>query len=301
MISPEQVAEMLYPQAASTSHPGPIPTVAPTPTYYQVAHEAGHRTLWVIFAAMTLASALFALLSWNVPVSKRLYHTTTTLALLVSALAYFAMASGQATSLSCHVVRDSHKHVPDTFHEVCRQVYWGRYVQWALTTPLVLLNLCLLGGLSGAYTLMALAANLIMVLTGLFAAFAAEHTAQKWGWFAISALSYLFVVWHVALNGMRSVSNKTARVKKLWASLATYVLVLWAAYPIVWGITTLARRTNVDTEIIIFAILDALALPVFGLWLLISHRAIAETNLDLGGYWSQGVPAEGRIRIGEDE
>jgi bacteriorhodopsin len=69
----------------------------------------------------------------------------------------------------------------------------------------------------------------------------------------------------------------------------------------VWGVTTLARRTSVDTEIIIFAVLDALALPVFGLWLLISHRAIAETNLDLGGYWSQGVPAEGRIRIGEDE
>jgi bacteriorhodopsin len=63
----------------------------------------------------------------------------------------------------------------------------------------------------------------------------------------------------------------------------------------------LARKTNVDTEIIIYAVLDVLAKPVFGLWLLVSHRAIAESNIDIGGYWSQGPAAEGRIRIGDEE
>jgi hypothetical protein len=47
-------------------------------------------------------------------------------------------------------------------------------------------------------------------------------------------------------------------------------------------------------------VLDILIKPVFGLWLLTSHRAIAETNIDLGGYWSQGVATEGAIRIGEE-
>jgi bacteriorhodopsin len=180
---------------------------------------------------MTISSAIFALLSWNVPVSKRIYHVTTTVFTIISALAYFAMAAGHASSLSCHSARDHHRHAPDTYHDVCRQVFWARYVDWALTTPLVLLNLCLLAGVDGAHTLMAIIADLVMVLGGLFAAYGAEHTAQKWGWFAISCLGYLFAVWHVGLHGSRSVSNKGARVTRLWGALATYTLLLWAAYP----------------------------------------------------------------------
>ncbi|KAK4247245.1 hypothetical protein C7999DRAFT_14668 [Corynascus novoguineensis] len=301
MISPEQVAEMLY-SASTTSKPGPFPTVVPTPTEYQLAGETGHRTLWVLFVAMTITTAVFTLLSWNVPVSRRLYHVTTTLMALVSALAYFAMAAGHASSLSCHAVRDPHRHgIPDTFHDACRQVYWARYIDWLLANGLLLLNLCLLAGIDGAHTLMALVAHTVGVLAGLFAAFGKEHTAQKWGWFTISCLGYLFVVWHVGLHGTRAVQTKGARMSKLWASLAIYSLAILAAYPIAWGITTLARKSDVNTEIIVFAVLDILTKPIFGLWLLISHRSIAESNIDLAGYWSQGLSSEGRIRIGEEE
>jgi bacteriorhodopsin len=300
MIDPELVAEMLYPKITSTST-APIPTVVPTPTDYQISSDTGHRTLWVLFALMALSTGLFALLSWNVPTSKRIYHVLTTLITLVSALSYFAMASAQASSFSCDTVRDSHKHVPDTFHDVCRQVFWARYVGWALASPLVLVNLTLLGGVDGAHTLMAVVADVIMVLAGLFAAYGQEGTAQKWGWFTIACVSYLFVVWHVGVQGSRTVSAKGARVSRLWGGLAVYSLTLWAAYPIIWGVATLARRTNVDTEILIFAVLDILAQPVFGLWLLMSHRRMAETNIDLTGWWSQGLSSEGRIRIGDED
>jgi bacteriorhodopsin len=302
MIHPDQVAEMLYPsKATSTSAPGPIPTVIPTPAHYQTAAETGYRTLWVVFALMVVSSGVFALLSWRVPVSRRVYYVTTTLMPIVSALAYFAMASGQASAFNCETVRDGHSHAPDTFHDVCRQVYWARYVDWALTTPLLVLNLCLLAGVDGAHTLMAIIANVIMVLSGLFASFGAERTAQKWGWFVIACLSYVFVIWHVGLHGSRMVKAKGARVSRLFASLAGTALVLWTVYPIAWGIATLARRTSVDTEILIYAVLDVLTKAVLGLWLLVSHRAIAETNIELPGYWSQGLASEGRIRIGDEE
>lgn len=78
---------------------------------------------------------------------------------------------------------------------------------------------------------MAVIADLVMVLGGLFAAFGAEGTAQKWGWFTIACLGYLFTVWHVGLHGTKMVGHKGARVSRLWASLAVYVLALWAAYP----------------------------------------------------------------------
>lgn len=70
----------------------------------------------------------------------------------------------------------------------------------------------------------------------------------------------------------------------------------------VWGITEGARKTSVNTEIIAFAVLDILATAVFGLWLLVSHRKIPETNVVLDGYWSHGLLAEGTIRlVGDDD
>merc|ERR1712000_237002 len=119
----------------------PVPTVIPTPTEFQSAGQAGFKALWVV---LVIASIVFTIRSWNVPVQRRLYHVITTIITLTAALSYFAMASGQATSYHCISVKDSHKHVPDTHHDVCREVYWARYVDWSITTPLLLLDLCLL-------------------------------------------------------------------------------------------------------------------------------------------------------------
>jgi bacteriorhodopsin len=279
----------------------PIPTVIPTPTDYQSAGDNGFRALWVVFFVMVLASAFFAFLSWNVPVSKRLYHVITTIITITAAVSYFAMASGHATSYHCVSSTDHHKHVPNTHHDVCRQIYWARYVDWSITTPLLLLDLCLLAGVDGAHTLMAIVADLIMVLGGLFAAYGGEHTIQKWGWYAIACLAYIFVIWHVGLHGSRLAAAKGDSVKKLFLALATFTLVLWTIYPIVWGIADGARKASVDSEIVAYAVLDILAKPVFGFWLLIAHRRIAATNVEVGGWWSNGLSGEGRIRLNDDD
>ena len=68
----------------------------------------------------------------------------------------------------------------------------------------------------------------------------------------------------------------------------------------VWGIADSARKISVDSEIIAYAVLDILAKPVFGLWLLITHAKMPETNLDLGGFWSNGVSREGTLRLDDD-
>jgi bacteriorhodopsin len=177
------------------------------------------------------SSAIFSLLAWNVPVSRRLYHVITTLITITAAISYFAMASGHATSYSCIKVKDHHGKLPSTHHLECREVYWARYVDWSLTTPLLLLDLCLLAGVDGAHTFMAIVADLIMVLSGLFAAFGRERTAQKWGWYTIGCVAYLFVIWHVALHGSRMVRAKGNKVGKLFSSLAAFTLILWTVYP----------------------------------------------------------------------
>ena len=202
-----------------------------TPTEYQTAGETGFRALWVVFVLMILASATLAGLAWNIPVSRRAYHVLLTLATITSALSHFAMASGQGATFHCARAVDDHQHVPAVHRDLCRQVHWARFVDWAVSTPPLLLALALAAGLDGAHALMAIVADLVMKLSGLFAALAQNRTAQRWGWYAIAWIAYLFVVWHIALQGTRAARKSGGGVAKAWGSLATFFLVLWTVYP----------------------------------------------------------------------
>ena len=207
------------------------------------------------------------------------------------------MATGEGTRFAHIIVKETHKHVPDTFEHVFRQVFWARYVDWSLTTPLLLLDLSFLAGLSGANIFVAIVADVIMVLTGLFAAFATKSSVT-WGWYAIACIAYLFIVYILAVGGRRAVASKSNATAKLFYAIGGFTLVLWTLYPVVWGISDGARKWSVDTEIIAYAVLDVLAKPVFGFWLLFAH---AKNVSSIEGFWSQGLSTEGNVRLDDEE
>lgn len=62
-----------------------------------------------------------------------------------------------------------------------------------------------------------------------------------------------------------------------------------------------SKIASVDSEIIAYAILDVLAKPGFGFWLLFTHDALASSSVSVGGFWSHGLSTEGGIRVGDDE
>jgi len=310
MIDPNQVVEvfktatssLLIPTASSSatsthSHVGPIPTVTPNHPIYEKVHETGTKTLWVVFVLMFLSTLAFAFLAWRTPVQKRLFHVLTTFITAFATLSYFAMATGSGNSFSETIIRESHKHVPDTVEHIFRQVFWARYIDWAITTPLLLLDLAFLAGLSGANILVIVLTDLIMVLTGLFAAFGVSQ-GQKWGWYAMAIVAYLVIVYLFVVPGRRAASTKDNKTTKLFAAIGLFTLVIWTLYPIVWAISEGARKWSVDAEIIAYAILDILAKPVFGFWLLFAHgKAITPIE----GFWSHGVSSEGVLRLDDDE
>jgi len=304
MIDPTQVigafqmatSSLLVP-TTSHSHVAPIPTVTPNKICEKV-HETGTKTLWVVFVLMFLSTLAFAFLAYRTPVQKRLFHVITTFITAFATLSYFAMASGSGNGFSHTVIRESHKHgIPETVEHVFRQVFWARYVDWSLTTPLILLDLAFLAGLNGANILVAVVADLIMVLTRLFAAYGVSE-GQKWGWYAMACVAYLVVIYQLAIPGRRAVLSKDNKTAKLFASIGGFTLILWTLYPIVWGISDGARQWSVDTEIIAYAVLDILAKPVFGFWLLFAHgKAITPIE----GFWSHGLSSEGALRLDDDE
>lgn len=207
------------------------------------------------------------------------------------------MATGSGITYSETLIRETHKHVPDTFQHIFRQVFWARYVDWSITTPLLLLDLAFLANLNGANILVAIVADLVMVLTGLFAAFGASE-AQKWGWYAMACVAYLVIVYQLAIPGRRAVLAKDSSTAKLFASIGGFTLILWTLYPVVWGFADGAHKWSVDAEIISYAILDVLAKPVFGFWLLFAH---GKQISPLEGFWSHGLEHEGALRLDDDD
>lgn len=141
------------------------------------------------------------------------------------------MATGHGVSYHRTDIHHSHEHVPDTKETLYRQVFWARYVDWSLTTPLLLLDLSLLAGLNGAHISIAIIADIIMVLTGLFAAFGTEGTPQKWGWYAIACIAYLVVIWHLAVNGRAQAAARSQQVASFYYAIAGFTLLVWTAYP----------------------------------------------------------------------
>jgi len=278
----------------------PIPTVVPTVPEYQVATDTGDRTLWVVCVIMIISSLAFYAMAFRVPVQKRLFHILTAFITTFAAISYYAMAMGDGISYSHSTVKESHKHVPDTTQEVYRQVYWARYVDWSVTTPLLLMDLAFLAGLSGANILVAIVADVIMILTGLFAAFGSSESGQ-WGYYAIACIAYLVVIYQLAVHGRAMAMSKDSKTGTFFQAIGAFTLVLWTAYPIIWGIADGSRNINVDAEIICYAVLDVLAKPVFGFWLLFTHDAMPETSISLEGFWSHGLGKEGSLRVGDDD
>lgn len=206
------------------------------------------------------------------------------------------MATGEGNSFAHIVIKESHKHVPTTVEHVYRQVYWARYVDWTVTTPLLLLDLAFLAGLNGSDILVAIVADVIMILTGLFAAFGSTE-GSKWGWYAMGCVAYLVIVWQLAIPGRRAVMSKDTKTAKLFGAIGGFTLILWTLYPIVWGIGDGARKWSVDSEILAYAVLDVLAKPVFGFWLLFAHA----NSASIEGFWSHGLGSEGAVRLEDDD
>lgn len=139
------------------------------------------------------------------------------------------MATGAGVAFKHSVVHHSHEHVPDTHEIILRQVFWVRYLNWILSTPLILINIALIGGLNGANLTVAIAADLIMFAAGLTATF--THDQRRWVWYAVVVVSFLTIGYQVGLNGFRSVRQGSDRLRSLFTSYTGANLLVIMLYP----------------------------------------------------------------------
>jgi bacteriorhodopsin len=126
-------------------------------------------------------------LSFRRPRKDRLFHYITSAVVFVAAIAYFSMGSNLGfTPIQVEYPRSDPK-----VHGQYREIFYVRYIDWFITTPLLLLDLMLTAGMPWPTILFIILVDEIMIITGLVGALVVS--VYKWGYFAFGMLPLLLL------------------------------------------------------------------------------------------------------------
>lgn len=174
---------------------------------------------WVYVLIMFGSGVMFYALSThpkNVPQYKYLIHV---FIVVWSGLAYSALALDQGYA----VVNE-------------QKVHYARYIDWVVTTPLLLLSLTLTGKynlkMEGTLTAALLGTQVIMIVTGLVAEL--SPPPQQYYWYAAGCVALgivLHLIWGPLLHRAKAQEEDLIGV---YRRSAAFLTVQWLAYPLVW-------------------------------------------------------------------
>ena len=136
---------------------------------------------WTVFCIM--GASTLGLLIWStvVPRNRRTFHYLLTAVLAISTIAWYSMASDLgSTPITVQFLRNSPLGGGFGGYPT-RQIWYARYIDWTLSTPLILLSLLLITGLPLSIIFITLFFNVLMIICGLLGAL--TRTRYKWGYF----------------------------------------------------------------------------------------------------------------------
>lgn len=243
-------------------------------------------SLWVNIALAGLSILVFVYMGRNVTTPRaKLIWGATLLIPLVSLSSYLGLASG----LTVGFIEMPAGH-PLGGEEVMSQ--WGRYLTWALSTPMILLALGKLADVDRGSLFTVIAADIGMCVTGLAAALTTSSVLFRWAFYVVSCAFFLVVLY--ALLTEWPAAARRAGTDEIFDTLRLLTVVLWLGYPILWavGIEGLALVQSVGLTSWGYSGLDVLAKYVFS-FLLLRWVAANESTLSTASTpTSTGTPAD---------
>lgn len=214
-------------------------------------------------------------LSYTKPRSERIFHYITAAITMVASIAYYSMASGIGwTPISVEFMRGA-----STVSGTAREIFYVRYIDWVITTPLLLMDLLLTSGLPWPTIFYTILIDEIMIITGLSGALV--NSTYKWGYYVFGCVA-LFWIAYVLLLEARVHANLLGRdIGRTFLICGSWTTLLWFLYPIAWGVSEGGNVIAPDSEAVFYGVLDIMAKPVFGTLLLWGHRGISPARLGL--------------------
>lgn len=234
----------------------------------------GSDWYFTVCAIMGLTTLLIMGFSFRKAQTERVFHYITAGITAVACIAYFSMGSNLG-----QVPIDAEFQRPLRAMAGTREIFYARYIDWVITTPLLLLDLLLTAGVPTHTILATLLADEIMIVTGLVGAL--TRTTYKWGFWTFGMAAFFFVVYELLWDARRHANHLGGYPLEAYRTCGVYLVFIWFLYPIAWGLSEGGNMIHPDSEAVFYGILDILAKPVFGGILLLQHRDILAADLGL--------------------
>merc|ERR1711990_76029 len=201
------------------------------PAGTEIITSTGQTGLWIAFVCMAAPCLFFWYKAQSKPSGKRKFEYLSFTINAIASLAYLTMAVGYgATEVNG------------------QQFFFARYIDWSLTTPLMLLDLILLAhGESTEFETVAhiLAIDFFMIVGGLIGAMQGGH-GSSWMFFAFSTFFF------------------------------------WCGYPVVWVLHEGTQSISLDAAVIVYLILDTISKSVWGIMITMGRDTVDANSEAMG-------------------
>lgn len=151
---------------------------------------AGSDLYFAICAIMGFSGFAFIALAFRKDRRDRLFHYITAAVVFVACIAYFTMGSNLGFTPIAVEFRRNDPVVRGTF----REIFYVRYIDWFITTPLLLLDLLLTAGMPWPTILWTILVDEIMIVTGLIGALVASRYKFAYFVFGRSSIQSLAII-----------------------------------------------------------------------------------------------------------
>ncbi|KAJ3341080.1 Opsin-1 [Gonapodya sp. JEL0774] len=141
-----------------------------------------------------------------------------------------------------------------------------RYIDWILSTPIILGSILSLAGADFQRILFLGAMDSAMMACTLLGALTTEN--HKWGFFAIGSVIFMGIIYDLFATHRPAALSISAHHGKVFDHLNFTLVALWACYPVGYIVGTTLRMISIDMEIIGFLVLDILTKAAWGGYLL---------------------------------
>jgi bacteriorhodopsin len=215
--------------------------------------------LWIAFIGMVLGSVVFGLKAASLRRKEGMEFSLVSFFITLWAAAmYLSMILGETVLFD---FKGQHT------------LFWGRYLDWIITTPLLLMDLGIIAGARPKLIAGVMAADVFMIVTGAIATL--EGSPTNYLWYIISCGAFLAILAALLTEFSVTARRRNGKINRLFQKLRNGLIVLWFIYPIVWILGAEGFRVlNVETETAFYAILDICAKVVYGF-------VLTSTSLDV--------------------
>jgi bacteriorhodopsin len=217
-------------------------------------------TLWVTTVLMAAGGTLLVSKSRGFVGEAREHAVASVFVPFVAAAMYLAMALGYGVTDIQLLGGDE------------QLVFWARYADWLVTTPLLLFDLALFAGADRETIATLVGLDVYMIVTGAIGAFSKAPT-ERYIWWLVSTGAFLGVLYVVFA---RLGADASARgVASEFSTLRNLLVGLWCVYPVLWLVGPEGLGVvPLGVETVVYAALDLTAKVGFGYLLLRSTDAL---------------------------